>query len=128
MFRKWLSVVSVLLSRKSKNIKSLRKQGKTNAIRLFLSPESSKSSSFNQKEGPLSLQFSLKSAKLGPMEIQEGLLSSFILDENTLNAEIIWCLNVVKSHIFKPGDSLKTPVQNYVSRQGYSWQILSWKR
>ena len=74
-------------TKKGKNIRSLRKQGKTNAMRLFLSPQSSKSSSVNQKEGPLSPQSSLKSAKIGLMAIQKG-----------KNAEIIWSLNVAKSH------------------------------
>ena len=67
-------------------------------MKLFLSSQSSKSSNVNQKEGPISPQSSLKSAKVGPAEVQKGLLSSFVLDENTLNAEIVWCLNVVKSH------------------------------
>ena len=50
----------------------------------------------------------MKSAKLGPMEIQEGLLSSFVLDENTLNAKIVCCLDVVNSHhSFRSFDSLK---------------------
>ena len=40
-----------------------------------------------KKEGPVSPQSSLKSAKVGPAEVQEGPLSSFVLDENTLNAE-----------------------------------------
>ena len=75
-------------------------------MELFLSPQSSKSSNFNQKEGPLSPQ-SLKSAKVGLAEVQEGPLSSFVLDENTLNAEIVWCLNVMKSHhSFRSCDSL----------------------
>ena len=78
-------------------------------MRLFLSPQSSKSSNVNQKEGPLSPKSSLKSAKVGQMELQEGPLSSFVSDENTLNAEIIWCLNVVKSHHnFRSFDSLKS--------------------
>ena len=77
-------------------------------MKLFLPPQSSKSSNVNQKEGPLSPQSSLKSAKVGPAEVQEGPLSSFVLDENTLNTEIIWCLNVVKSHhSFRSCDSLK---------------------
>ena len=64
---------------------------------------------FNQKEGPLSLQSSLKPAKVGPAEVEEGPLSSFVLGENTLNADIVWCLNVVKSHhSFRSCDSLKS--------------------
>ena len=91
-------------TKKGKNIRSLRKQGKTNAMRFFLSPHSSKSSSVNQKEGPLSPQSSLKSAKVGLMAIQKGLLSTFVLDKN---AEIIWSLNVAKSHhSFRSCDSL----------------------
>ena len=74
---------------------------------LFLSPQSSKSSDVNQKEGPLSPQCFLKSAKVGPTEVQEGPLSSFVLDENTLIGEIIWCLNVVKSHRSFRSDLLK---------------------
>ena len=75
---------------------------------LFLSPQSSKSSNVNQKEGPLSPQCSLESAKIGPTEVQEGPLSSFVLDENTLIGEIIWCLSVVKSHhSFRSCDLLK---------------------
>ena len=50
----------------------------------------------------------IKSAKVGPVEAQKRSLSSFGLDENTLNAEIAWCLNVVKSHSFRSCDSLKT--------------------
>ena len=72
----------------------LEKARKTNAMKLFLSPQSSKSSNVNQKEGPLSPQSSLKSAKVGPAEVQEGPLSSFVLDENTLNVEIVWCLTL----------------------------------
>ena len=71
---------------------------KTNSMKLFLSSQFSKSSNVNQKEGPLSHQSSLKSARVGPSEVQEGPLSSFVLDKNTLNAETVWRLNVVKSH------------------------------
>ena len=111
---------------KGQKHQELEKARKTNAMKLFLSPQSSKSSNVSHKEGPLSPQSSLKSAKVGPAEVQEGPLSSFVLDENTLNAEIIWCLNVVKSrHSFR---FTKKPVQSYVSRQCHSWQILSWKR
>ena len=50
----------------------------------------------------------MKSAKEGPTKVQKGPLSSFVLDENTLNAEMIRCLNVVKSHhSFRSCDSLK---------------------
>ena len=77
-------------------------------MKLFLSSQSSKSSNVNQKEGPLSPQSSLKSARVGPSEVQEGPLFSFILDKNTLNAETVRCLNVVKSHhSFRSYDSLK---------------------
>ena len=97
-------------------------------MKLFLSPQSSKSSNVNHKEGPLSPQSSLKSAKVGPAEVQEGPLSSFVLDENTLNAEIIWCLNVVKSdHSFRSCDSLKN-LFKVMFPDSHSWQILSWKR
>ena len=59
------------------------------------------------KRKDLSPQSSLKYAKVGPVEVQKGPLSSFVLDENTLNAEIIWCLNLVKSHhSFRSCDSL----------------------
>ena len=54
----------------------LEKARKTNAIKLFLSPQPSKSSNVNQKEGPLLPQSSLKSTKVGPAEVQEGQLSS----------------------------------------------------
>ena len=81
---------------------------KTNSMKLFLSSQSSKSSNVNQKEGPLSHQSSLKSARVGPLEVQEGPLSTFVLDKNTLNAETVWCLNVVKSHhSLRSYDSLK---------------------
>ena len=81
---------------------------KTNSMKLFLSSQSSKSSNVNQKEGPLSHQSSLKSARVGPSEVQEGPLSTFVLDKNTLNAETVWCLNVVKSHhSLRSYDSLK---------------------
>ena len=61
------------------------------------------------KRKDLSPQSSLKYAKVGPVEVQKGPLSSFVLDENTLNAEIIWCLNLVKSHhSFRSCDSLKS--------------------
>ena len=63
-------------------------------MKLFLSPQSSKSSNVNQKEGPISPQSSLKSAKVGPAEAQEGPFSSFVLDENALNVEIVWCLTL----------------------------------
>ena len=77
-------------------------------MKLFLSPQSSKSSNVNQKEGPLSHQSSLKSARVGPSEVQEGPLSTFVLDKNTLNAETVWCLNVVKCHhSLRSYDSLK---------------------
>ena len=93
---------------KGQKHQELEKARKTNSMKLFLPPQSSKSSNVNQKEGPLSPQSSLKSAKVGPAEVQEGPLSSFVLDENTLNTEIIWCLNVVKSHhSFRSCDSLK---------------------
>ena len=46
-------------------------------MKLFLSPQSSKSSNVNHKEGPISPQSSLKSAKVGPAEVQEGPLSLF---------------------------------------------------
>ena len=40
--------------------------------------------------------------------MQEGPRSFFVWNENTLNAEIVWCLNVVKSyHSFRSFDSLK---------------------
>ena len=58
---------------------------------LFLSAKSN----VNQKEGPLSPQSSLKSAKVDPMKVQKGPFSYFVLNENTLNEETIWCLNVV---------------------------------
>ena len=81
---------------------------KTNSMKLFLSSQSSKSFNVNQKEGPLSHQSSLKSARVGPSEVQEGPLSTFVLDKNTLNAEAVWCLNVVKSHhSLRSYDSLK---------------------
>ena len=81
---------------------------KTNSMKLFLSSQFSKSSNVNQKEGPLSHQSSLKSARVGPSEVQEGPLSTFVLDKNTLNAETVWCLNVVKSHhSLRSYDSLK---------------------
>ena len=93
---------------KGQKHQEVEKARKANAMRLFLSLQSSKSSNVNQKEGPFSPQSSLKFAKVGPTEVQEGLLSSFVLDENTLNAEIVWCLNVVKSrHSFRSCDSLK---------------------
>ena len=77
-------------------------------MKLFLSSQSSKSSNVNQKEGPLSRQSSLKSARVGPSEVQEEPLSSSVLDNNTLNEETVWCLNVVKSHhSFRSYDSLK---------------------
>ena len=77
-------------------------------MKLFLSPQSWKSSNVNQMEGLLSLQSSLKSSKVGPAKVQEGPLSSFVLDENTFNAEIVWCLNVMTSHhSFRSCDSLK---------------------
>ena len=77
---------------------------------LFLSPQSSKSGNVDQKqkEGPILPQPSLNSPKAGSKEQQRGSLSSFVLDENTLNAEILWCFNVVKSHhTFRSCDSLK---------------------
>ena len=80
---------------KSKNIRSLRKQGKPMLWSCFF---------------PHNLQNHLmliKSAKVGPVEAQKRSLSSFGLDENILNAEIAWCLNVVKSHSFRSCDSLK---------------------
>ena len=81
---------------------------KTNSMKLFLSSQSSKPSNVNQKEGPLSHQSSLKSARVGPSEVQEGPLSTFVLDKNTLNAEAVCCLNVVKSHhSLRSYDSLK---------------------
>ena len=61
-------------------------------MKLFLSPQSSKSSNVNHKEGPISPQSSLKSAKVGPAEVQEGPLSTFVLDKNNLNAE--WQMDV----------------------------------
>ena len=83
---------------KGQKSQELEKARKTNDMKLFLSPQSSKSSNVNEKEGPLSPQSSLKPATVGPAEVQERPFSSFVLDENTLNAEIVWCLNVVKSH------------------------------
>ena len=69
----------------------LEKARKTNAMKFFLSPQSS-----------------LKSAKVGPAEVQKEPLFSFVLDENTLIAEILWCLNVANSHhSFTSCDSLK---------------------
>ena len=65
---------------KGQKHQELEKARKTNPLRLFLSPQSSKSSNVNQKEGPLSPQSSMKSAKVGPTEVQEGTLSSFVLD------------------------------------------------
>ena len=98
------------------------KARKTNAMRLFLSPQSSKSYNVNPKERTLSPQSSLKSAKVGPTEVQEGLLPSFVLDENTLNAEIVWCLNVVKSHhSFRSCDSLKSLFQTVPFLGVYYW-------
>ena len=92
---------------KGQKHQEFEKARKTNATRLFLSPQSSKSSNVNQKERPFPSQSSLKSAKVGP-ERQGGSLSSFVSYENTLNAEIIWCLNVVKSHhSFRSCNSLK---------------------
>ena len=69
---------------KGQKHQELEKARKTNAMRLFLSPQFSKSSNVNQKEGPLSPQSSLKSAEVGPTEVQERPLSSFVLDENTI--------------------------------------------
>ena len=74
---------------KGQKHQELEKARKTNAMRLFLFTKSSKPSNVNEKEGPLSPQYYLKCAKVGPTEVQEGPLSSFVLDENTLNAEII---------------------------------------
>ena len=77
-------------------------------MKLFLSPQFSKPSNANEKERPLSPQSSLKSTKVVPAEVQKGPLSSFVLDENTSSAEIIWYLNVVKSpHCFRSCDLLK---------------------
>ena len=80
---------------------------------FFLSPQSSKSANADQKqkEGPISSQSFLNSPKTGSTEQQRGSLSSFVLDENTLNTEILWCMvyfNVVESHhAFRSCDSLK---------------------
>ena len=88
---------------KGQKQQELEKTRKTNAMKLFLSPQSS-----------------LKSAKVGPAEVQKGPLFSFVLDENTLNAEIVWCLNVVKSHhSFTSCDSLKN-LFKVVSRHCHS--------
>ena len=66
-------------TKKGKNIK-LEKGRKTDALRLFLSAQSSKSSTVNQKEGPLLPQSSFNSTKVSPTEVQEGPLFSFFLD------------------------------------------------
>ena len=93
---------------KGQKHQALEKAKKTKSMKLFLSSQSSELFNFIKKEGCLSPQSSLKSAKVGPAEVQEGPLSSFVLDENILNAEIIWCLNVVRSHhSFRSCDSLK---------------------
>ena len=76
---------------KGEKYQELEKARKTNTIMLFLSAKSN----VNQKEGPLSPQSSLKSAKVDPMKVQKGPFSHFVLNENTLNEETIWCLNVV---------------------------------
>ena len=93
---------------KGQKHQELEKARKTNAMKVFFSPQSSKSSNVNKKEGPLSPQSSLKSAKVGQAQVQEGPLSSFVFVENILNAGIVWCLNVVKfCHSFRSCDSLK---------------------
>ena len=76
---------------KGEKYQELEKTRKTNTMMLFLSAKSN----VNQKEGPLSPQSSLKSAKVDPMKVQKGPFSHFVLNENTLNEETIWCLNVV---------------------------------
>ena len=57
---------------KGEKHQELEKARKTNTMMLFLSPKSSKSSNVNQKEGPLSPQSALKSAKVDPMEVQKA--------------------------------------------------------
>ena len=69
---------------------------------LFVSSQSSTSA----KEGPLSPQSTSNYSEVRSTEQRQ--FSSFIIDENTLNAEILWCLNVVKSHhTFRSCDPLK---------------------
>ena len=95
---------------KGQKHQELEKARNTNVMGSFLSPQSSKSANADQKqkEGPISSQSFLNSPKTGSTEQQRGSLSSFVLDENTLNAEILWCFNVVKSHhTFRSCDSLK---------------------
>ena len=80
--------------RKGKKHQELEKARTSNSIELFLN----KSKTSNQNDGSSSSQLSSTSEKVGPKEPQTGQISMYIVDENTLNAEIIWCLNVVKSH------------------------------
>ena len=65
-------------TKNGRNIK-LEKGRKTDALRLFLSAQFSKSI-VNQKEGPLSPQSSFNCTKVGPTDVQEGPLFSFFLD------------------------------------------------
>ena len=88
--------------KKGQKHQELEKARKTNAMGLFVSSQSSTSA----KEGPLSPQSTSNSSEVRSTEQKQ--LSSFIIDENTLNAEILWCLNVVKSHhTFRSCDPLK---------------------
>ena len=88
--------------KKGQKHQKLKKARKTNAMGLFVSSQSSTSA----KEGPLSPQSTSNSSEVRSTEQKQ--LSSFIIDENTLNAEILWCLNVVKSHhTFRSCDPLK---------------------
>ena len=88
--------------KKGQKHQELEKARKTNAMGLFVSSQSSTSA----KEGHLSPQSTSNSSEVRSKEQKQ--LCSFIIDENTLNAEILWCLNVVKSHhTFRYCDPLK---------------------
>ena len=69
--------------KKGQQNQELEKARKTNAMGLFLSSQSSTSA----KEGPLSPESTSNSSEVRSTEQKQ--LSSFIIDENTLNAEIL---------------------------------------
>ena len=77
------------LDQKGKKYQPQEKTCKADAIGTFFSPQSSSKSSQSGSANAV--------CSSSPREVSTSLLS-FVVDENTLNTEIMWCLNVVKSH------------------------------
>ena len=96
---KWVGATALDSHRKGQKHQHLDKTPKKDAIGTLFSPQSSSKSS----------QSSTANAvwRRSPREVSLS-LPSFVVDENTLNVEIMWCFNVVKSHYcFRSCDSLK---------------------